>query len=426
MPSLFLIFLFLIAVAFLCRVDFVYYILYVGLGIYGWSLIVTPRLLRRVHVSRAYNDHAFLNEPVEVQVQFNNDKWWGVPWVEAHESVPPNLHTGMSLHQAFTLRGRSLHTLQYQVRANRRGYYRLGPLQVQAGDLFGITSKKWELPPDYLTVYPRIIPLVRLTIPSRLPFGTIASRQRLFEDPARPQGIRAYRPGDSQRQIHWKATAHTGSLVVKTYQPAISLETAILLNLNEADYWRQTRTGMIEWGIEVAASLAVHLVEQRQAVGLITNGVDPLRPQPDDAAAQFDENTGRLLTEKKRTGLPMPLPPRRGREHLMKLLELLARVEAGENPSFSQWLPKATLGLSWGATLLIITPQGDLAICNALHRLVRAGFNPVLLVLEPDVQFVQVRERGRQLGFAAYHVQEKQNLALGSQPQPRPQPFSGY
>lgn len=410
MPSFVFVALILVAVAILCRVDFVFYILYVGLGIYAWSKLVTPRLLQGIHIWREYNEYAFLNEPVTVQVRFRNEKWWSVPWLEASESVPPSLHTGLSLQEAFSLRGRAEHQFLYTVRSNRRGYYQLGPLQVQAGDLFGFTNHNWFFVPHYLTVYPRIIPLHRLKLPSRLPFGTVASRQRLFEDPARPQGIRSYRSGDSQRQIHWKASAHVGNLVVKTYEPAISLETAILLNLDRDAYNRQARSTTVEWAIEVAASLAVHLVEQRQAVGLMTNGFDPLRPQNKADAPQFDSESGRLLFAENASGRMSPIPPRPGREHLMKVLEHLARVEASPTIPFAEWLPSATIGLSWGVTLLTITPHGDLATCNALHRLVRAGFNPVLLVVEPDLQFPQVRERARQLGFTAYHVLETSDL----------------
>ena len=118
-----------------------------------------------------------------------------------------------------------------------------------------------------------------------------ASHQRLFEDPARPMGIRDFRSGDTIRQINWKASAHTRQLMVKTFEPAISLETAVLLNLHAPDYTFGNLQDTTEWAIEVAASLAAHLVNQRQSVGLITNGIDPLASQQ----RGFDETTGRLL-----------------------------------------------------------------------------------------------------------------------------------
>jgi hypothetical protein len=48
---------------------------------------------------------------------------------------------------------------------------------------------------------------------------------------------------------------------------------------------------------------------------------------------------------------------------------------------------------------------------------VRSGFNPILIAVEPDLQFGQTRERARQLGFRAYHVLRSANLDMWRQPQ---------
>ncbi len=82
--------------------------------------------------------------------------------------------------------------------------------------------------------------------------------------------------GDSQRRIHWKASAHEDRLLVKKFQPAISLNVAIVLDLNRQAYPISGAIGSSEWAIIVAASLASHVVGQRQPVGLITNGLDSL------------------------------------------------------------------------------------------------------------------------------------------------------
>ncbi|VAW31881.1 hypothetical protein MNBD_CHLOROFLEXI01-5284, partial [hydrothermal vent metagenome] len=254
--------------------------------------------------------------------------------------------------------------------------------------------------------------------------GTVASHQRLFEDPARPMGIREFRSGDSMRQINWKASAHSSAyarqLMVKTFQPAISLETAVLLNLHIPDYQAHSRLDVTEWAIEVAASLAAHLVNQRQGVGLICNGIDPLA----SGSHSFDEVTGRLLRPKASEIHAQPnsfmspaIPPRNGRPHLMKILERLARIEAEETVSFTDWASTACLHLTWGVTILAITPSGGEAVCQSLHRLVRAGFNPILITVEPDHNFGLIRQRARRLGFAAYNVAQPSDLDRWQRPQ---------
>jgi hypothetical protein len=94
----------------------------------------------------------------------------------------------------------------------------------------------------------------------------------------------------------------------------------------------------------------------------------------------------------------------------MKLLEWLARVQLTETTPLSEWLPIATAGLPWGTTVVIVTPSGDEATCNALHRLRRAGLNPVLVAIEPHAQFGVILERGRRLGVSAFLVADESDL----------------
>jgi uncharacterized protein (DUF58 family) len=408
MNHLIVLILLFLAAALLLRLDFIYYIVYVCVALYGWSVWQTPRVIKRLEARRAYNRHIFLGEKTAVTITIINHSWLPLPWFQISESIAPELQASGELNQAASLGGRQEISLSYQIRGQRRGYYRLGPLLLYSGDLFGFRDYSARLPANYLTIYPRIIPLHRLGLPSRLPFGTVGSRQRLFEDPARPQGIRDYRSGDSLRQINWKASAHSGQLVVKTFQPAISLEAAILLNLNSAEYNRKERQILSEWAIEVAASLAAHLSEQRQPVGLICNGVDPLGSPPGEA--EFDPISGRLTRHNGITLAPLPIPPRNGRGHLMKLLEILARVETSETAPFAGWLTGACLNLTWGVTILAITPRADAAVCQALHQLARSGFNPVLVAIAPQPNFAEVRERARRLDFAAYLVTRRAHL----------------
>jgi uncharacterized protein (DUF58 family) len=326
-----------------------------------------------------------------------------------YESTALGLRREGNLNQVISLGGRETAEFTYHLQTNRRGYYQVGPLRLETGDQFGffpVLNRNYTA--NHLTVYPRITPLSRLGLPSRMPFGTVASRQRLFEDPARPMGVREFRSGDSLRQINWKVSGHTCQLMVKTFQPAISLETAVFLNLHADDYSRQLRQASVEWAIELAASLAAHLSEQRQAIGLITNGVDPLR-----AGSEFEAGNGRLqhiIHTNPIACIPSAIPPRPGRSHLIKIMETLARLESDQTIPLTQWLISATTSLSWGVTLLIITPHGDEGTCQACHRLVRTGFNPVLITVEPDYNFGQVKERARRLGFAAYNVAQPKDL----------------
>ena len=408
----------LLFVAFVLRVDFIFYIVYVCVGIYLWNRFYTPYSLRHLRAERDYIDRAFLGEPVEVTVKLYNDNRLSIPWLEFNETVALELQRQAKMNRVLTLPGRQTAEFTYTVTGQRRGYYQLGPLRLKTSDLFGLLNDyTGYLSPDYLTIYPRITPLSKLGFSSRLPFGTLSSRQQLFADPARSQGVRDFRSGDPLHQINWKVTAHTQQLMVKTFQPAISLETAVLLNLYQDDYQPHSHYETVEWAIELAASLAAHLTEKRQAVGLITNGVDPLLLHNNRDKQQFDDISGRLkwqLPARSQQNpadfMPSPMTPRTGRGQLMKILEQLARLEAEKSRPFLEWAPLALTRLNWGVTLLTISPKGDEATCQMLHRMLRRGLNPVLIVTQPDYNFGHVQQRARQLGFTAHNVAYKSQL----------------
>lgn len=388
MSELPLLLLVLLAVAVFLRVDFVFYIVYVLAGSYFLARWWTGRSLGRLLISRRFTDHIFLDETTQVQIEIRNTSWWPVPWLRIEESPPLGLMAGAAIHQIIAVRPREQTVLRYDLVGRQRGYYAIGPALLSTGDLFGFAEAQGRFDvQDHLTVYPRVIPLPHVDLTSRAPHGTIRSQVHIFADPARIMGKREYQRGDPLRAIDWKSSAHANSLQVKKYEPAVSLATVIFLDLNASAFTPQLRYNASEWAIVVAASLANHLVEQRQAVGLGSNGCDPL------------SNMTRWT-----------IPPRLGRIHLMKLLEWLARVQTADTQALAEWLPTAAMDLSWGTTVIAISPTGDETICRALHRLLRVGLNPVLVVIEPHGQFGVIRERARRLGITAHLVAHENDL----------------
>lgn len=421
--------LFLAAVLF--RVDFIYYILYVLIGIYLTSRFVTPRMANKIHLTRSFNPNAFLGETVNVTLRIANKSLIPVPWLQISESIPAALNIGEAASAVISLGSRKSRQMTYDVRAMKRGFYRLGPMRINSGDFFAMREFSGRLPADFLTVYPKVIPLVNLGLPSLLPYGTVPTRQRLFEDLNRPMGVREYNSSDSLRFINWKISAHADELLVRTFEPVISLESIILLNLNREEYSPRNQYDGPEWAIVVAASIAAHLNQRRQAVGLAANGLDPLAVDHAEAALQFEEDSGRLLPTKLNldessqnssqkvltTMLRSKIHPKSGKTNLMKILERLARIETQDQVEFATWLSHACNFLSWGTNILAVTPRGDERTCSSLHQLLRSGFNPTLIIVEPYTNIRAIRERAGHLGFKAYHAAQERDLDRWRQPQ---------
>jgi uncharacterized protein (DUF58 family) len=383
----------LLAVAFFTRVDFFFYLLYTLAGIYILGRVWARRSLAAVVLERRHDQRVFWGETFPVHVELRNRSWLPVLWLRLHDSVPANLTPGATFRQVISLLPRERLRLSYRLVGRQRGYYRFGPLVTLGGDLLGSASYEHRSEhDDYVIVYPKIIALHDLGFPSQSPFGTLRSRERIFEDPTRIRGVRDYQPGDSLKRMDWKTSARVGSLQVRRYEPAIALETAVFLNLNEADYPLTLRRQATELGIIIAASVAVHLVEKRQAVGLFTNGRDPLAES---------------------TGTAPALPLRKGREHLMHLLQLLACVEVAsgeESLPFLDLLSRKSLGLPWGSTLVIITAKEVEGLMDTLLTLRRRGLVVILVLTCPDRDIELTAQRAGQIGVQAHSIWTEQDL----------------
>jgi uncharacterized protein (DUF58 family) len=68
-------------------------------------------------------------------------------------------------------------------------------------------------------------------VSTRRPHGPIRVSNKIYEDPTRIYGIREYVPGDPIKSIHWKVSAKTNKLQVKTYEPATVLGATLALDM---------------------------------------------------------------------------------------------------------------------------------------------------------------------------------------------------
>jgi hypothetical protein len=75
----------LLIIAFSLRVDFIFYVIYVCVGLYLWGRWQTPRSLANLRVERLFHNHAFWGEQLPVKLQLINQNRLGIPWVQLQE-----------------------------------------------------------------------------------------------------------------------------------------------------------------------------------------------------------------------------------------------------------------------------------------------------------------------------------------------------
>lgn len=387
-------------IAIFLRADFILTLIYLFVAVLAVGRWWSRRAIHSLSARREYTRRAFWGEKVPVSLVVKNSGWLPVVWLQIHESLPVELTVPGFFRHVVSLGAGSEAQFHYLLEGRKRGYYQLGPLAMQSGDIFGITEKfSFTLPADSLIVYPKIVPLVKVKLPSRSPLGTLRHHQPIFEDPTRVLGKRDYVAGDSLRRMDWKATAASGRLQVKLFEPSIAMETAILLNLNTSEYDHRNRYDATELGIVVAASLANWVIGLRQAAGLATNGLDPFRRDEAGSDAHWVQ----------------PVPIRRGRGHLMRILDVLARVQPGMSYPFVLLLQRQVVHLPWGTTLLLITSNLNESLFDGLFQAQRAGLNVVLLPCGTVAGFEQIRRRAEYFGFPIYQILDERDLDIWRQ-----------
>jgi uncharacterized protein (DUF58 family) len=385
----FIFLLFLVFLAVTLRETSIVTIIYFLVGAFFFGRWWRDRALAALEFHRRLEPRALLGETVNVRLEVKNRSWLPVPWVRIHESLPVELAVPNFFRQAVALAPRGKTVVEYLLRATKRGYYRIGPLYLQSGDLLGLeATRERQGAPDYLTVYPKIVPIRRCPIPSFSPIGVLRFHQPLFEDPSRVVGKRDYQGGDSLRRIDWKASAVVGKLQVRQYQPAISLEASIFLDLNERDFDPRSRIDAAELAVITAASLASYVAGKRQPVGLVSNGRDPL------------EAERRIHS----------LPVRRGSAHMLLIMEKLARLQLADGESFSEILRGEASALAWGTTLLIITGTPDAGLFDELLRARRMGFPCLLFLTAPVLRYEAFESRAHSLGIPLFEIRSEFDL----------------
>jgi uncharacterized protein (DUF58 family) len=379
----------ILAVAILLREDFVLTLLYFLIGTYAVSRWWSARGLKSVKVSRAFTERAFLNDKVVIRLHVHNTGALPLPWLRLNDSLPTELAGAETFRKVISLGPRSQRTFEYTLQPPRRGYYQIGPLFLYSGDVLGMgEDHARQSAVDHLTVYPNIIPFASLDLPSRSPMGTLRHHQPIFEDPTRVRGKRDYVAGDSLRNVDWKATAMLNRLQVKQFEPSIALETALFLNLNTSDYYYRGSKDATELGIVVAASIANWVAARKQTVGFATNGTDML------------SGDGRAAV----------LAPAKGRGHLMRVLDVLARIQTNDNRSFLELLRQERVHRAWGTTMVLITGNADDALFDELFQTRRAGMNVVLILCGHVIEAKQIKSRAQHFGIPVHHFMSEQDL----------------
>lgn len=324
-----------------------------------WSRYALRGLLGRISTS---HDRAFPGEEVELTFELTN-KGLPLPWLEIEMELPYRLATGKRsispytwerLRWVTTLSSRQVITWKHTLEAKARGNYRMGPLRLRSGDMFGLFPKELVLPDfESLLVYPRIFPLSKANLPLRALFGEKAAPRSIYEDVSRVAGARDYRYDDSFKHIHWKASAAHNKLQTRQYESSTSLSLLLILDMHSFPEEDEE----FERAVSTVASLAYEAHQQGFAVGLITNS------EPE-----------------------VQIPIGSGRNQLMQILETLARITARSRLSLYEQMDRFRTVLPMGATLVVVTGTKTPALTSLASQLEQDGYSLLWISIEQGME----------------------------------------
>ncbi|MCL4240808.1 MAG: DUF58 domain-containing protein, partial [Dehalococcoidia bacterium] len=238
----------------------------------------------------------------------------------------------------------------------RRGLFDWGPLRLTAVDPFGLFRRVREVGgQQQILVYPQVVDLPHFQAPpANLP-GEGRFRKRTHYITPNASGIREYAPGDAFNRIHWRSTARTGELMVKTFELDPASDIWVILDLERRVNAGREEESTEEYGVRIAASVARHYIVNNRPVGLMTFGRD-LRV----------------------------LEPERGQQQLTRILETLATAYAVGDAPLGNLLMEEQRRFGRHTTLVVVTSATDDHWLTAIQSLTQRGVRAAVVLLDPS------------------------------------------
>ena len=398
MPRLLILLAVVLVAALVLQAGLLAFAMYVLIGVLLLSRYLAKKWVGALAASRecAATEPVEVGATVEMKVRLANAGNSRVAWVLIEDLFPEHF-----LHQKpprVRIKGRRMKlcsvpgggstVLKYEIECDTRGYYQIGPTLLETGDLFGLHRRhRIVTRPFYLMVLPKVMPLPKYDFASQRPIGEVNAAHRLFEDPTRNAGVRPYQVGDPLQRVHWRATARTGELQCRVFDPTTLAGASILVDFHKDGYASRGEPFRSNLAVTAACSIAYAVTMLNQQIGLASNGRDAadlylyqmsVQQGADDEVAGYDTRDAarhevESETESDRLR-PVVVETRRGVEQFQRIREALARLEFSDGLTFARLVLEVSPRLPRDATVIAILPAVSIETSTTLGNLRRQGF----------------------------------------------------
>jgi uncharacterized protein (DUF58 family) len=299
------------------------------------------------------NDRGQVGQDAEEVIEVKNAFWLPKLWLDIED---PSEMPGHRSRRIVIVPPRRSRNWRVTTRLQRRGLFDWGPLRINATDPFGLFHRNREFGgAQQILVYPQVVDLPHFQAPpANLP-GEGRFRRRTHYVTPNASGIREYAPGDAFNRIHWRSTARTGELMVKTFELDPASDIWVILDLEKRVNVGSGDESTEEYGVRVAASLCRHYMVQNRSVGLMCFGRD-LRV----------------------------IEPERGQNQMTRMLETLAMARAAGEAPIGNLLGEEQRRFGRHTTLIIVTPSTEDTWLTTVQSLVQRGVRCAVVLVDPS------------------------------------------
>lgn len=335
---------------------------------YLWLRMSLRKLRGDIEVSSSYGE---VGQTLTVDYKVDNSPSGRFPYLELTNIIGGSF-SAPEENKLVTLEAGEAAIYRREVKCTRRGKYDIKTFQVKTGDPFGVFKLARPLATGKeINVYPRLKVYPEVTLPARQHFGSLAVRDKQFENYSQVSDLREWQDSDSVKKIHWKQSARHNNLVVKNFERKADASLNIFLDMLNKSYRHDKNHALEDLAVEAAASLIYLSLKENVPVQV------------------FSE--------------PLPGGRLHGR-HLRDyrgIMDSIITLSPRGKRAFAAYVNSYTYYLSPNSSLYLFTPLFSLTDAALLLRLRQRGFFPVLFYIaffdqEPDESNVidKVKEAG--------------------------------
>ena len=326
------------------------YALFAVLAIgFGMAALAARGLDARVRRVTAYLQ---VGDYIEEEITLRSLHWWPKLLVEARHATTPFASPGRVL----SLWPYQSATWKTRTRAERRGPYEHGTVEVTLRDPFGLFERRRMLGKrEAALIYPATVELPGFHVPTGSGWSEGVAAGRTLLPSSVAAGVREFAAGDSANRVHWPTTLRVGRLMVKEFdrEPAGPSDAIwVVLDLYEAAQAGAGAESTVEYAVTIAASIARRFLDNGRTVGLVIGGREHTQTPADTGTAQ-----------------------------LGRVLQALALAEPGASGPLLQTVSRAGGLILPETTAVIVTPGGaaEAAAAAAFYRARDVTAVPILL-----------------------------------------------